>query len=103
VSSLGRPKGNVTAVTLIGVELSTLNGEAILPPCSSNVYQLLAEQLPNPNMFDVVGDAAVNACCDRAKELQLSRPGNPASKSWPGATPLGGVRAVRLQQRIVRN
>jgi hypothetical protein len=46
-------------VTLIGVELSTLNGEAILPPCSSNVYQLLAEQLPNPNMFDVVGDAAV--------------------------------------------
>jgi hypothetical protein len=50
VTTFNAPSGAITTF---------LNGQAVLPPCSTNIYQFVAEQSPNPNLFDVVGDANV--------------------------------------------
>lgn len=42
-----------------GAGTTFLNGDALFPACSTNVYQFVAQQAPNPNIFEVVGDAAV--------------------------------------------
>lgn len=38
---------------------TALNGQAILPTCTTNVFQFNATQMPNANMFETVGDASV--------------------------------------------
>ena len=51
--------GSVTTFNASGgVTTTFLNGGALLPSCSTNVYQFVAQQAPNPNIFEVVGDAA---------------------------------------------
>ena len=52
--------GSVTTFNASSSSITTfLNGQAVLPPCSTNVYQFVAEQSPNPNIFEVTGDSAV--------------------------------------------
>ena len=42
-----------------GATTTFVNGEALLPSCSTNVYQFVAQQAPNPNIFEVDDDVAV--------------------------------------------
>lgn len=42
-----------------GVTFTNLNASPVFPVCSTNIYQFIAQQAPNPDMFVVTGDAAV--------------------------------------------